>query len=88
VPDTPASLEQANAARAREAAARDAALARRVLDALGPRCSGKERAAVEARAAHPEESWSRIAARLGTTKDAAAGSFRRALRRTGMEDRQ
>jgi hypothetical protein len=74
-------LRATNVDRARRAGRRDADLARRALEILGPKCNQRTRIVAEARIARPEAPWSEIAPDLGLTKDQAAGIFWRLTHR-------
>lgn len=79
----PAQLAQANARRTSQAGQRDAARAAAILARLGDECPPAYREVAEARIAAPGLSWAEIGAKLGISKDAAAGRFRRLSQLTG-----
>jgi WhiA C-terminal HTH domain len=72
-----AHLAQHNTRRAAQAGHRDAGSAAMILARLGAQCPPDYREVAEARIAAPDVPWSQIAAKLGMSKDAAIGKFRR-----------
>lgn len=77
-------LRDANARRTRRAGP---AAARLAGEALGTGCDlpAPLRQALELRAAHPRTSWTALAGRAATTKDALVGRYRRGLAMVGVE---
>jgi hypothetical protein len=75
-------LNLANARRAADAGRAEAARARLILDS--PASAGlddEQRLLLEARAAHPDTPWTKIAGLVGLTKDQAIGRYRRIAER-------
>jgi hypothetical protein len=83
-------LRRANARRVQAGAARNAALAGRLLVWLPEQTASTVlrywREVAEARATSPEASWAEVAEPLGLSKWQAASAFRRALAAAGLRD--
>lgn len=77
-------LREANARRTRRAGPAAARLARQALG-TGRDLPEPIRQALELRAQHPRTSWTALAGRAATTKDALVGRYRRGLAMTGVE---
>jgi hypothetical protein len=79
-PGNLASLQAENERRVKAAGHRDAGAATMILARFAATVTPRQRLVAEARIADPEAPWSKIAARLGMTKDEAIGVFRRMLK--------
>jgi hypothetical protein len=84
MPARHSALREANARRSRRAGPAAARLAQQALD-TGCDLPPPLRQALELRAAHPRTSWTTLALRAATTKDALVGRYRRGLAMAGVE---